>query len=137
MSSASTDIISNNQLKDETQGQESPSPQDTILDKASHDDAKDDVNIGADFWYHTIGANIIPAVSKDKVPNVASWKEWQNTHVTEEQFNNWKRNGRFNQGMAVIDSQVWHGLHKGKHLVCVEVMQITRTLRLDYVVKDI
>jgi hypothetical protein len=46
---ASTDIISNNQLKDKTQGQESPSPQDTILDKAGHDDAKDDVNIGADF----------------------------------------------------------------------------------------
>jgi hypothetical protein len=46
MSFASTDIISNNQLKDETQGQESPSFQDTILDKASHDDAKDDVKIG-------------------------------------------------------------------------------------------
>ncbi len=88
MSSASTDIISNNQLKDVTQGQESPSPQDTILDKAGHDDAKDDVNIGADFWYHKIGANIIPDVSKYKVPNVASWKEWQNTPVREEQFNN-------------------------------------------------
>jgi len=51
MSSASTDIISNNQLKDKTQGQESSSPQDTILDKANHDDPKDDVNIGADFGY--------------------------------------------------------------------------------------
>ena len=120
MSSASTDIISNNQLKDKTQGQESRSPQDTILDKASHNDAKDDVNIGADFWYHKIGANIIPDVSKYNVSNVARWKEWQNTPVTEEQFNNWKRNGRFNQGMAVIDSQIWCGLHKGKHLVCVD-----------------
>jgi len=83
MSSVSTDIISNNQLKDETQGQESPSPQDTILDKASHDDAKDDVNIGAYFWHHKIGANVIPDVSKDKVPNVSRWKGWQNTPVTE------------------------------------------------------
>jgi hypothetical protein len=42
------------------------------------------------------------------------------TPLLQKQFNNWKRNGRFNQWMAVIDSKIWRGLHKGKHLVCVD-----------------
>ena len=83
MSFASTDIISNNQLKDETQGQESPSFQDTILDKASHDDAKDDVKIGGPTSGITKQEPTSSQLSQNTVPNVASWKEWQNTPVTE------------------------------------------------------
>jgi len=122
MSSASTDIILDNVLNDGSQGQERPSPQDTVSDKADQEGAMKDVNVNtwADFWYNIIGVNVIPTVSKDKRPNLASWKEWQTNPVTEEQHDNWKRDGRFNQGMAVIAGQIWRGPNKGKHLVCVD-----------------
>jgi hypothetical protein len=49
---------------------------------------------------------MLPAGKNDKTP------------LLQKQFNNWKRNGRFNQGMAVIDSQLWRSLQGQTPCVC-------------------
>jgi hypothetical protein len=117
---SSTNIISTNDLKASPQGQGQPSCEDAILNKVGQESTIVDVNFWADFWHNKIGVNVIPAVSNTKMPNLASWKEWQSNPVPEDQYNRWKKGGLYNQGMAVITGKILRGPYKGKHLACVD-----------------
>ena len=121
MSSASIDTILDNDLKDGSQGQGRPSPQDTVSYKAGQEGARDDVNTWADFWYNTIGTNVIPSVSKDKRPNGVKWKEWQtNPSLQKSSMTTGRGTDVLTRGWPSLRVKFWRGTNKGKHLVCVD-----------------
>ena len=57
----------------------------------------DHYNVGADFWRYKIGANVIPADTRNKKPSV-EWSTFQDKPVPEELHNKWKSNGDFSKG---------------------------------------
>jgi len=69
-------------------------------------------NQWADFWYHLKGVNVIPTHNLTKKPKVA-WKEWQTVPIPLEIFNEWKEQGMFEQGIAIVCGQVFRGENKG------------------------
>ena len=86
----------------------------------NHDqqDFKDNVT-GSDFWYNNIGCNVIPADSKNKSTHI-SWGRWQNSSILDEQHNEWKNTGAFNNGIAVIAGKLGRGPYIDKYLVCID-----------------
>ena len=48
------------------------------------------------------------------------WKKWQDNPVPEDQYNKWKREGLYKQGVAVITGKIWRGPSKGKYLACID-----------------
>ncbi|WP_458718827.1 bifunctional DNA primase/polymerase [Candidatus Nitrosocosmicus sp. R] len=73
-----------------------------------------------DFWFYTIGVNIIPAVSTNKIPKV-KWTEWQDKPIPDEVYEDWKKSGDFNDGCAIIAGMIWRGEYKGKFLTCIDI----------------
>lgn len=74
----------------------------------------------ANFWYYEIGVNVIPANSKNKV-TLFQWKEdprgnWQEVPIPLEIFEEWKRQDKFKDGIAVICGKVFRGENKDKWL---------------------
>lgn len=66
-------------------------------------------NEWADFWRYRIGVNVIPAITKYKKPKAGIfWTEWQTKPISEQQHEEWKNRGMFNDGMAIIVGKVWH-----------------------------
>jgi hypothetical protein len=51
-----------------------------------------------DFWYYVIGVNIIPTDTKNKKPQIPSWKEFQNRELTKEEYHQNKRAGKYSNG---------------------------------------
>jgi len=72
-------------------------------------------NEWAKFWFYIIGINIIPAISKKKIPLV-KWIEYQTNPISEKQFKEWIDNNTFKDGLAIICGKVWRGEHKDKWL---------------------
>ncbi len=118
MTALSTDIIPTNDLY--PNGEQTTILQSNPLCYANPADFKDNIIKGADFWYYSIGANVIPAKSKMKQPNIPSWKQFQGNPVTKEQYEKWKQTGAFKDGIAVIAGKIWRGPHKDKHIVCID-----------------
>ena len=75
----------------------------------------------ADFWRDGIGANVIPAVSREKIP-VVKWKEFQDKPIPLEIHNQWKEQGLFDNGIAIILGRIWHRSDKlDYNLACIDV----------------
>ena len=68
-------------------------------------------NLWADFWRYVIGVNVIPANTREKIVSVP-WKPYQTDPVSEEQHQQWKQEGAFDSGMAIIAGRVWHNPFK-------------------------
>lgn len=70
----------------------------------------------ADYWRFSVGVNVIPAISRFKnFYKDLYYTKWFHTPIPLEQHNQWKAEGKFNEGMAVILGKVWHREDK-KHL---------------------
>jgi hypothetical protein len=65
----------------------------------------DNYNEWADFWRYQRGLNIIP--TKNKKPLV-QWVQYQDTPISEEKYREWKQQGLFRNGLAIIPGMVWH-----------------------------
>jgi hypothetical protein len=65
------------------------------------------MNQFAYYWRYKIGQNNIPADTINKKPLV-SWLEWQDKPIPEELHNQWKEQGMFSKGIAIIPGRVWH-----------------------------
>jgi hypothetical protein len=75
----------------------------------------------ADFWRYSIGVNVLSANSKKKSPTVY-WKEWQDKPIPEEIHNQWKGQGKFSTGIAIIPGKVWHNKEKqGLYFISLDV----------------
>jgi hypothetical protein len=68
---------------------------------------KEYYNTWADYWRYYIGVNVIPAYGIGKKPAV-TWKEYQDSPIPESQHEQWKNEGRFIGGLALIMGRVWH-----------------------------
>jgi hypothetical protein len=65
----------------------------------------------ADFWRCTIGVNVIPADTKNKVTGI-KWSQYQNNPIPEWQHEQWKKESAFSNGIAIILGRVWHNESK-------------------------
>ena len=79
----------------------------------------DDLNAWADYWRYELGLNTIPAHTLVKKTSI-SWKEWQMKPIPEELHEQWKRENKFADGLAIIPGKVWHGEHAGKYLIFID-----------------
>lgn len=66
-----------------------------------------DMNDAADFWRYNIGANVIPADTRNKT-TIIRWTEYQTNPIPEEQHNKWKQDSAFNDGIAIVMGKIWH-----------------------------
>ena len=80
----------------------------------------DSFNAYADFWFYTIGANIIPSDTINKTTNF-QWSEYQNKPMPPELFEKRKRDGLYENGIALIPGKVWRGPNKDKYLVFIDL----------------
>ncbi|MGD1838709.1 MAG: bifunctional DNA primase/polymerase, partial [Nitrososphaeraceae archaeon] len=85
----------------------------------SNQSSQYDVDRWADFWYYEIGVNVIPADTKNKIPLVP-WRPNQNKPIPKDVFEQWKKEGKFNKGLAIICGKIWRGRHKGKYLNAID-----------------
>lgn len=70
---------------------------------------KEYCNTWADYWRYYLGVNVIPVISNTDDPRpIVKWKEFQNIAIPEEVHTQWKNDGLFNTGNAVIAGKVWH-----------------------------
>ena len=65
----------------------------------------------ADFWRYMIGVNVIPVDTRNKRP-IVKWQEYQDAPVPEKQHQEWKSDGMFAKGMAIVLGKVWHRADK-------------------------
>ncbi|KKM79065.1 hypothetical protein LCGC14_1353680 [marine sediment metagenome] len=77
------------------------------------------INAWADFWRNQVGMNVIPADSIIK-RTFTKWKDdprgnWQIDPIPQSIHNEWKNEGSFEKGMAIICGRVFHNEAK-KHL---------------------
>jgi hypothetical protein len=78
------------------------------------------INESADFWRYDIGVNVIPADTKNKSTSIR-WSEYQDKPVSKLQHEQWKREGIFNKGIAVIPGKVWYREDKkGLYFICLD-----------------
>jgi len=114
------------------------------MDKISYQDKPVDKwtpNDYADFWRYGVGINLIPADSKKKIPKVA-WENdekiikylqeknikvelkekggWQTNPIPQELHDLWKKEGLFNDGIAVIAGELFRGKYRGMWLNVID-----------------
>jgi hypothetical protein len=78
-------------------------------------------NAWSDFWRYVIGVNVIPADTRAKKTHI-KWSGYQNNPISEEQHNQWKMEGAFLKGMAVIAGKVWHRSDKdGQYFTIIDL----------------
>src|SRR6478672_10873267 len=75
----------------------------------------------ADFWRYTIGVNVIPADTKNKIPRI-KWSEFQSMPIPKEMHQQWKKEELFSSGIAIIPGKVWHRAdRKDLYFVVIDV----------------
>ena len=89
----------------------------------------------ADYWYHKIGVNVIPIISRNKgqpekgfgkvkyTQYVSNNRKYNflNEEIPEEIYNEWKSDNLYNEGIAIIGGKVWRGKHKGRYLIMIDL----------------
>ena len=78
------------------------------------------MNKAADFWFYNIGLNVIPADTKKK-RTYESWTQWQDQSIPNNVHESYKKNGDYNNGIAIIPGLLWRGSYKGKYLVAIDL----------------
>ena len=83
------------------------------------------MNDGADFWYYDIGVTPIPVISRNKNNSQkgfakVTWIKYQTQELDEETFKQWKEQGLYNDGIAIIGGKVWRGKFKGFYLIMID-----------------
>jgi P4 family phage/plasmid primase-like protien len=74
----------------------------------------------SDFWRYDIGVNVIPADTKNKSTSIR-WSEYQDKPISKLQHEQWKREGIFNKGIAIIPGKVWYREDKkGLYFICLD-----------------
>ncbi|ALI36859.1 hypothetical protein NMY3_02669 [Candidatus Nitrosocosmicus oleophilus] len=76
-------------------------------------------NDWADYWYHEIGVNVIPANTMKK-ETFFRWSQFQETSIPTDLFDGLKENYNFKDGMAIIAGEIWRGKYKDKYLACID-----------------
>lgn len=80
-----------------------------------------DVAIHAKWWHETLGANIVGVKERSKDGYAMEWKQWQYKEQTWQDIEGFLNNGQLDGGFAVMAGELWRGIHKGKHLACIDL----------------
>jgi replicative DNA helicase Mcm len=79
------------------------------------------MNRVVNYWYYDIGANVIPAITQAKtIQQGISWSKWQKESIPVTEFEKWKDDGFFDQGIGVICGKVHRGPFAGKFLSAID-----------------
>lgn len=65
------------------------------------------INDWADFWYYTRRVNVIPFDTKNRKKIIDSYKEFQNQRVPKGVYEQWKKDGKFEKGMAIFPGKIY------------------------------
>jgi hypothetical protein len=76
--------------------------------------------VNEDYWFYTIGINVISANTINKTPT-EKWSEYQDKPIQSESFEQNKKNGTYENGIAIMPGRVWRGPNKGKYLVFMDL----------------
>lgn len=76
-------------------------------------------NDAADYW-RSMGVNVLPADTIRKI-TFEIWSQWQDKQIPADTHEEWKRNGSFSNGMALIPGKIWSGPYAGKYLVAIDL----------------
>ncbi len=77
------------------------------------------LNSFADFWYHVIGVNVIPAITRIK-KTYEEWLPYQIESVSIEQYEEWKREGAFKYGFMIMPGRVFRSSQIGRYLIGID-----------------
>jgi P4 family phage/plasmid primase-like protien len=78
----------------------------------------DKINQWADFWHYKRGINIFP-LDKDKT-TYEHWSQYKTEAITDEIHEEWKRKGRYANGMILMPGKVMRGEKKGSYFVGID-----------------
>jgi hypothetical protein len=78
------------------------------------------LNESADYWHYYIGVNVIPADTKRK-RTYENWTQWQNLFISDEMHESRKKNGEYNNGLAIIPGKIWRGPFADKYLIAIDL----------------
>jgi hypothetical protein len=82
----------------------------------------EDHNAWVRHWYRIVRVNVIPVVTRYKTAKEGyTWKQWQDSPIPEEVFEQWISKDAFKDGMAVILGKVWRGQYQGKYLNLIDL----------------
>jgi P4 family phage/plasmid primase-like protien len=74
------------------------------------------------YWYGTIGVNVIPIALKAKLPLKGfGWAEWQDKPQPKELIDELINSGKFDGGLAIITGRIWRGRYEGKHIAGIDL----------------
>jgi hypothetical protein len=78
-------------------------------------------NEKADFLHNELHLNVIPADPARSKGTTIKWGHFQHERVSDEQHEQWKQEGDFNKGMAIITGKTWHtNLDYDVHLTSID-----------------
>src|SRR5918993_83162 len=75
----------------------------------------------ADFWFYIVGVNVIPFDTQKRIPIIYQYESYQNTSIPIEIYEQWKREGKFEKGIAIILGKVYRGNNVGQYLVGIDI----------------
>lgn len=65
-------------------------------------------NEWADFWFYQMKVNVVPFDTRNRLPIISSYKQYQNTRIPITEFEKWKKEGKFSAGMAIFPGKLYH-----------------------------
>jgi P4 family phage/plasmid primase-like protien len=79
------------------------------------------INQWADFWFYIIGVNIIPFDTQKRIPIIHNYDSYQHEPIPIEIYDQWKREGKFRKGIAIILGKVHRGKNKDQYLIGIDI----------------
>jgi P4 family phage/plasmid primase-like protien len=79
------------------------------------------INQLANFWFYIIGVNVIPFDTQKRIPIIAHYDQYQNEPIPIEIYEQWKRKGKFEKGIAIILGKVYRGNNIGQYLIGIDI----------------
>ena len=74
-----------------------------------------------DFWFYIVGVNVIPFDTQKRIPIIYQYDSYQNEPIPIEIYEQWKREGKFEKGIAIILGKIYRGNNIGQYLIGVDV----------------
>jgi hypothetical protein len=79
------------------------------------------INQFADFWFYIVGVNVIPFDTQKRIPIIYQYYSYQNEPIPIEIYEQWKREGKFEKGIAIILGKVYRGNNVGQYLIGIDI----------------
>src|SRR5687767_6424495 len=84
-------------------------------------DIKIIINQWADFWFSIKGINVIPFDTQERTHVIYHYDIYQNESIPIEVYEQWKREGKFEKGIAIILGKVYRGNNQGQYLIGIDI----------------